>query len=496
MPPTLTVPGLSNLNLKVGQPLEAKVINAMITTTQNAISLKIGNQIITVQSSESLNLQPGQTLVMQVTKVTPTLELKLLSPLPSVNSQPIVLTASPQAEPLRQQLQAKIIGVFGNQIQLQIIPDASANLQQKPAIINIDRASMLVQTSISVGQQVVLDVNPTDKSNKYRLMDSVDNGIEEKLATLFKQLLPKQASSIPLLNQLSKDLPQLIANETTPQSLKNAALEILQNLPQKEELFDSHRLAKLINNSGVFMEAKLPLLIKNGVLADGLKEAVINLLQKLPQQLTSKAIPVDSKVKPTDTLAETLLKTDFKANLGKLLQVLDQDISNKNGFILSDTELDVLKNMQQKVENSVAKIVLEQLASLPKDDSPKQLWHCAIAFLDGEKAQTAQLEIQMDKEKKLSTEDNNWSVTISITPPGLGPIHCVVACRDKLISTYFKAPHAETSNLIRDNLEHLKTQFEACGLKVGPMHANEGDLQKNIEPSQQTQGQKLFDDRA
>lgn len=495
-PPALTLSGLAGLNLKVGQPLDAKVISTLINTTQNAIVLKLGNQAVTLQTSQPLNMQPGQNLAIQVAQVTPSLEFKLLSPLPGITSQPILLTLLPQTAATKPQLQAKVIGLTGNQIQLQILPETSPNTQSKPITIYLDKQQTGLPNAISVGQQVVLETIGSEKKTEYKLVAIADDRIETKLATLITQLLPKQASAVVVLEQLRQDLPRLISNDALPQSLKGVVLDILQNLPQKEHLFDSQNLAKLLSNSGIFLEAKLPLLIKSGLLTDNLKEFAINLLQKLPQQAIPKSINIEPKtIGPADNLPEILLNTDLKANLGKLLLALNLEINSRNDLLTGNADIDLMKNLQQKVESSLAKIVMEQLSSLPKEDSPKQIWQCDIAFLDREKTQTAQFEIHLDKEQNPSTEDKDWSVTITITPPGLGSIHCVVVCRNELISTYFKTQQTETASLIKDNLDHLKSQFEDQGLKVGQMTANEGGLQRK-SGTVPTQGKKLFDDHA
>lgn len=484
----LTAPGLAGLNLQVGQPLDAKVVNALISTAQNAISLKLGNQIITVQSNQPLNVQTGQNLAVQVTKTTPTLEFKLLSALPEAKNQPILLTLLPQPAAVPQQLQATIIGLTDKQIQLQVMPNASSESTSKPTIINIDRASTSLPAASNVGQQITLEINKAGKHPEYRLIANAGSPIETKIATLVNQLLPKQASPIVLLEQLHENLPQLVSSQTLPEPLKKVALELLQGLPQKEQLFDDQHLAKVIKDSGVFLEAKLPLLIKSGLFEGSLKEAVLNFLQKAPQQ-------ADSKPLPEAGLADTLFKSDFKANLGRLLEALKLEINNQNDLAITNAETDVLKNLQHKTENSLAKIVLDQLVSLPKEDIPKQLWHFELAFMDRETPQTAELQIQMDQEQDQATATNNWSATITITPPGLGAIHCVVNCRDKLVSTYFKTQTSQTASLIKDNLEYLKTQFEEQGLKIGHMSANEGGLPKN-HVSKPSQGKKLFDDHA
>ncbi|MDP3330582.1 MAG: hypothetical protein Q8S55_01095, partial [Methylococcaceae bacterium] len=213
----LTAPGLAGLNLQVGQPLDAKVVNALISTAQNAISLQLGNQIITVQSSQPLNVQTGQNLAVQVTKTTPTLEFKLLSALPESKNQPILLTLLPQPAAAQQQLQAQIIGLTDKQIQLQVMPNASSESPSKPTIINIDRTSTSLPAASNVGQQITLEINKAGKHAEYRLIANASSPIETTIATLVKQLLPKQASPIVLLKQLHENLPQLVNSQTLPE---------------------------------------------------------------------------------------------------------------------------------------------------------------------------------------------------------------------------------------------------------------------------------------
>ena len=513
--PALGLNSLNLLDLKVGQTIDVKVLTTLVTTAQNTIALKLGNQLVNMQSSQPLNLRPDQALSIQVTQVTPSLEFKVLSSLAEATTQPLLLSLLPQAAPppTKQQLQAKVIALSDTHIQLQIAPESSTTSSQRPATITIDRTSIPLTTEVVIGQQLALEITPSEKQPEYRLIANPDARIEAKLATLVKQLLPRQEFPNALLTQLHEELPQLISNPAVPQALKNIVSEILQNLPQREQVFDGNHLAKVINDSGIFLEAKLPLLIHT-VSAGSLKEAIINLLQKLPQQITAQ--PTSTQQAPlqqptaaqqsalpktayqetaADSFPDTLFKADLKANLGKLLLALKQEISNQEDLGINNANIDALKTLHQKTENSVAKIILEQLASLPREDSAKQFWQCNIVFMDQEYPQSAQLEIHLDKEQDPSINAMNWSVNITITPPGLGSIHCIVSCRDKVISTYFNTQQKASANLINDNLLYLKAQLEDQGLIVGQMTANEGNVKKSPEPGQPT-GRKLFDDHA
>ncbi len=77
----------NSLGLKIGQKVDAQVINATIQAEKNTITLKLGNQDITVQSSQPIKLAPGQDLTLQVTKLVPVMEFKILGTLPELKAQ-------------------------------------------------------------------------------------------------------------------------------------------------------------------------------------------------------------------------------------------------------------------------------------------------------------------------------------------------------------------------------------------------------------------------
>ncbi|MGZ4956566.1 MAG: flagellar hook-length control protein FliK, partial [Methylobacter sp.] len=358
---------------------------------------------------------------------------------------------------------------------------------------------------------------------------------EAKVAEFIKQFLPRHEASPIFLNQLIKDLPQLMNNESVPQALKDIAAKIVQNLPPKEQLITSQGLKQAITNSGLFLEAKLPTalsqvelikelpqLIRNESVPQSLQRIAAEILQNLTQKqpsttgsvpeqtmVNSKPIPdvelVSSKLNPPNTgdstsKAGALIDTgfiaeDFKGNLLKFIQALKQEIAQSEQP-LNQVDLDLLKNLQHKTENTVAKLVLDQLTSLPKEDSPKQLWIIDIPFIDRQQAESVRIEVQQDKENKQQSGSSDWSVNITITPPALGTIHCIVSYRNDVVNTFFKSQNTQTTELIKHNLDYLKTQLEDSGLKTGHMDAHDGTQKTQSAHPQQLAGKKLFDDKA
>lgn len=498
------------LSLKIGQKVDVKVISAIVSGEKNTILLKLANNTINVQSTQPIKLDPGQNLIIQVTKIAPAIEFKILNSLPELRLQQLsssekqiqttglrlvltppvtekqdVLKSFESSLSLKQQLEVKIVGFNDNKIQLQVFTDSLDQMSQgksveannrQAVIMNIERSQLqLPKTATAnasnspnplpdllkkppefkIGQYLTLEITKTGAMPEFRIIPSVSNITQEKITELVKLFLPRHESSPVLLNQIMKDLPQLIKNENVAQALKRIAVEILQNLPAQEQLTNSQGIKQSINNSGVFLEAKLPSMAGN---------------------------------------SELNVEKDFKANLLKFVHALKQEVTTQNEQKTQEADLNLLKYLQQKAENAVARIVLDQLISLPKEDNPKQLWNLELPFMDRETAEATSIEIEWEKEKDRQAGSSNWSVNITITPPGLGTIHCVVAYRNGVINTYFRSQKTQTADLIKHNLDYLKGQLEDSGLKTGNMSAQDGLPQ--IKPLPQISEKKLFDDNA
>jgi uncharacterized protein (UPF0147 family) len=585
----------NTLNLKVGQQLDVKVIEADIQAVKNAITLSLSGKDVTVQSNRPISLSSGQNLKIQVTQVAPAIEFKVVEPPPELKSQTLdvrlklISTArdggsvaisttarmqddytdagavaeveqrgkrmqrdlmqlttarngaspitqkdsAPLSLPVKQLLDAKIINIIGNKIQLQVFNSAEiGNKQVGP--LNIDRSQLANATSdLKIGQSLNLEIVKTGTTPEFKIIPAGNNIPEANVAEFIKQFLPRHEASPIFLNQLIKDLPQLMKNENVPQALKDIAAKIIRNLPPKEQLISGQGLKQAIANSGLFLEAKLPpamsqtelikelpQLIKNESVPQSLQRIAAEILQNLTQKqpllnspnieqpaANSKPVPeaeltlnpanAGENAPKTGALSDTgLMTADFKANLLKFIQALKQEITLQGEQPSNQADLDLLKNLQHKTENTVAKLALDQLMSLPKEDSPKQLWIIDIPFMDRQQAESVRIEVQRDKENNAQSGNGNWSVNITLTPPGLDTIHCIASYRDNVINTFFKSRNTQTTELIKHNLDYLKNQLEESGLKTGHMDAHdEAQKTQSTHPHQLVQ-KKLFDDNA
>ena len=358
---------------------------------------------------------------------------------------------------------------------------------------------------------------------------------EEKIAAFMKQLLPRHESPAVLLNQLQTDLPKLdIKNDSLAATLKQNATAIFEHLQPHEQLFNPQKLKHLIYSSGLFFEAKntitslskppvslpsitvkspipltdlkMPLLnlLQHAGISNALKQVVSTLLQNLLKQesaptpesavliqenevelhaqllqfLRSDNVPQSLKNLATEILpslnVHDLEITDFKDDLFKLMVTLKDGIAQQTELALTDTQIDSLQQLQHKTENALAKVVIDQLHSLPQEEGGKQIWAIELPFLIGNHTESLKMEIQRDNATlKSDCEKQHWSVSLTLTPPKLGEVQCVISYQNGVVNTYFKNQQPQTTALITENIENLKQQFQQVGLIAGVMSAHD-----------------------
>lgn len=568
----------NNLNLTTGQQLVAKVtaINA------NGITLKWGTQTLTIENQNpraALTPYLGQNITLQVTKTAPELEFKVLkldtqfyesSPSSEkMNAMRLTLSTTPlanrideslknfvsHAEGNQQAMEAKVVGLVGNKIQLELVVDDHQNtVGGKKMLVSVERNQLQLlptQTNepLKVGQSLTLAITKIGAMPEFKQLPTiVPPGViqEEKITTFMKQLLPRHESPTVLLNELRADLPKLeIKNDSLATTLKQNAAALFDHLPPNEQLFNPQKLKHLIYSSGLFFDAKnatplpqkpptpisqpvvqtaptldlkMPLLnlLQHTSVTDGLKQLVSTFLQNvlkqesapslenakllaqneielhaqllpltqsenIPQSLKKLATDILPNLKVSDEiknavpmpLVEASEPTDFKSDLFNLMNTLKHGIEQKNELALTATQVEKLQHLQSKTENTLAKVVVDQLHSVPKENSNKQIWTFELPFLMHNHIETLKMEIQRDNApQSIDNPTQNWSVNLTLTPPKLGEVQCVISYQNGVVNTHFKNQQPQTTTLISQHLENLKQQLQHVGLMTGLMSAH------------------------
>jgi len=309
--------------------------------------------------------------------------------------------------------------------------------------------------ALSLQQTLTLQVIKTGPQVQFQILPQ--QSPEQTITTAIKDHLPKEIAAPELLNQLIRAFPQIASNEKVSETLKRLAQEILRDLPKPQQLTEGTQLKKSLDNSGLYLEAKL----------------------------------AHTKQKTGLTL-----NSDFKAVLLKFVQALQHESQVDKNNLASDDQLkNLLKDLQNKSEGALARLALNQLKSLPQEDQNKQVWVMDLPFTEKKQATAVRIEIEKNHKKSQQTEQKNWSATITLSPPHLDTLHCKISYFDNAVHTNFWSEDAKTTKLIQDNLGYLTTRFEAEGLTPGNMNAAQQTSSKFQAPSILDKP-TLFDDNA
>jgi len=309
--------------------------------------------------------------------------------------------------------------------------------------------------ALSLQQALTLQVIKTGPQVQLQILPQ--QSPEQTITTAIKDHLPKEVAAPELLNQLIRAFPQIASNEKVSETLKRLAQEILRDLPKQQQLTESTQLKKSLDNSGLYLEAKLA---------------------------------------HTKQKTELTLNSDFKAVLLKFIQALQHESQVDKNNLASDDQLkNLLKDLQNKSEGALARLMLNQLKSLPQEDQNKQVWIMDLPFTEKKQTTSIKIEIEKNHKKSQQTEQKNWSATITLSPPHLDTLHCKISYFDNAVHTNFWSEDAKTTKLIQDNLGYLTTRFEAEGLTPGNMNAAQQTSSKSQAPSNLDKP-ALFDDNA
>ena len=134
-----------------------------------------------------------------------------------------------------------------------------------------------------------------------------------------------------------------------------------------------------------------------------------------------------------------------------------------------------LKDLLNQSEAVLAKIVLNQLASVPNDENGKQVWQIELPFLNGQNAEITKLRIIRDEENRGNKDSKRkWTVVLQLNPPGLETINCKLSLSGEQVDAFFWSGDDKSTCLIKDHLGLLKDRFQKADLQPGHLGARCG----------------------
>lgn len=358
-----------------------------------------------------------------------------------------------------------------------------------------------------------------------------------------RQHLPKQQGLVELASSLVQAMkPEQGAGAVLPDGLRTALQAVLDVLPQKDALIDPEGLRQAIRNSGLFFEAKLAALADGAEARGDLKGLLLALVDALknspaPPQTPAQDAPGRAEPQPAgillgkpnpamrtvearvemiatqdvaqpkrviETAPPVTAATQAESDSGIARAAPERNATSSmdaaasgDGALLDDPlgGPPSLKGLLDKTEGALARLVLDQLASLSRNDSGQTAWNIQIPFTDGSHTDAAKLRIVRENKAGSQAEQAYWTVVLELNPPGLGILHSRITLVGGRIETCFWSGSEATSNLVRSHLDLLAARLQQAGLEVGRLDTVAGPPPDD-RPESQSPPIQLVDERA
>lgn len=312
------------------------------------------------------------------------------------------------------------------------------------------------------------------------------SGRQDQLA-ITQQLAAQQGrqASIEGLIQLLQRLP---ADAQVPAGLRSAIDKLLTGLPDAAQLSTPKGLAQALQNSGVFLEARL-LGAQNPGLTPDLKG---NLLRLIAQTLPG--VPASSTFNPgvaATALAQSL-PNFVRSALGTLGQVGARP--QPAGFPLPSRLLQSLEgegdleNLLRLAAAAISRLQSHQLASLEQTGTTangnlQTTWQLEIPMRNLQDIVPLQVKLQreepperepQEKTARREPKEQLWRLDLAFDVEPLGPLQVQAQLVAGRLSSQLWAERPYTANLIETHLGTLRARLSASGLNVGDLDCHLG----------------------
>ncbi len=401
----------------------------------------------------------------------------------------------------------------GQLLQANVVTDTAQNLVK----LKIGTAELIARTQVSLraDQRITLDVIKAGEMPELRVVK--EPVIREYQTDALRSILPKQipmqrlyanlqavysniirslpqpgadlrlqqpalplpaqtSSSVPTKSGVDKEMLQIlqtIAGKAAPPALSNqfgpklvqAARNILSAAIPNSGNITSTQLRQAIIGYGLFMEAQLAAGQPPGASYKGdllqLLFQIGNLLQKGAGQ---------QQLATTETARQTTTSV-MESGFTKLLEMLFR-----------------------QAEGGLARVQLNQLASLPTEDNARQVWQFEVPVRHQEHVDSFLIRLEQELADGKGDTQPIWYVTLSFDIEPLGPVQAKISLHDDEVSTMFVAEKADSAELLNRRMSDLNRAFLDSGLNVGKLLARRGNAEP--EPTTNVTGSPLLDEKA
>lgn len=448
-----------SLNPKItfdsGSHLEARVL---LTNKAGIIRLQIGQ--VTIEGTSISHFKAGQRFTVQVAgdpqqpllKIISAVEANGIAPANSPSNSPSsskpdnVLIRPVSSEPLPVLLKGVI---KGDLIQARVV----ANNLQGLLSLKVGDSVIKVATELQTLKEQTLYLKVI-KGGERPVLEQVSRKEfnHQLILSAYRKLLPRQQSLISGVQKLL-DVNQSQAKDLPPIIKESIAL-LVKQLATPDKLALPTELRQTLLNSGLYAERKL---------------------------VTGMPMRADFKIGISQLIS--LIKTSFSNRQRDAKRDMSgvSTISKAAQQSAQTVPLDILGELLRSSDSAVARIQMQQLASLPQEDSGQQSWHFELPILNGDKLEQISIVIDRGIGEEEENDPSPWSITLQMNLTPLGPMRVQLMLQERNLSTTFWAEEQHTLSLLNRNIPILKSAFEKAGMEVSGLRVLHGAVKVTEE---------------
>ncbi len=383
---------------------------------------------------------------------------------PSVTTTPTPGGSATNAHPLR-----ALSGLHVGQTVAATVAESSNG---RFALLQIQNHPLRVETPapLLTGQRIAVEILQLAPQPVLRLqsLPATAQGGSEAIDSALRQALPKQSGLAPLLanlNLLSQS--QQSATALAP-ALLASIKRVISNLPQRSQATTSSGLKEALQRSGLFLEHSLA--HRPPPSAARLEDLKASLLQLLAQ---SRAAARQAPRPAVTALSPVIPQTAIPLPPRRTQQTAPQPGAAPT--LAGVTNLfQIAGEIGRQTEGALARLLLQQLASLPQQDQNSPLWTFELPLHHQGRSDLFQLTLQQEGRGGQEGQRPRHSVMLSFELEGLGPIHIKVNHAAEQISATLWAEEQATATLVRQEVKELRRRLEKAGVVTGQLHCHHG----------------------
>ncbi|MCP3669895.1 MAG: flagellar hook-length control protein FliK [Gammaproteobacteria bacterium] len=401
----------------------------------------------------------------------------------------------------------------GQLLQANVITDTAQNLVK----LKIGTAELIARTQISLraDQRITLDVIKAGEMPELRVVK--EPVIREYQTDALRSILPKQipmqrlyANLQAVYNNIIRSLPQPGADlrlqqpalsqpaqtsttVPTKSGVDKEMLQILQTIAGKATppALSNQFGPKLVQAARNILSAAIP--NSGNITSTQLRQAIIGYGLFMEAQLAAGQPPGASY---KGDLLQLLFQIGnlLKQSTGQQQLATSETARQTTTSVMESGFTKLLEMLFRQAEGGLARVQLNQLASLPTEDNTRQVWQFEVPVRHQEHVDS--FLIRLEQEQADSKEDTQpvWYVTLCFDIEPLGPIQAKISLHDDEVSTMFVAEKADSAELLNRRMSDLNQAFLDSGLNVGKLLARRGNAEP--EPTINIIGSPLLDEKA